>query len=70
MLKMPEYAGKIALFAGVDKARFRRQVVPGDQLRLEVEVLKLKGRIGKAKAEAFVGEEKACEAELMFAVEK
>lgn len=68
VLKMPEYAGKIALYAGVDKARFRRQVVPGDQLRIVVEVIKLRGIIGKAAATAYVGEEVAAEAELMFAV--
>lgn len=70
ILKMPEFAGKIALFAGIDKARFRRQVVPGDQLRIEVEVLKLRGAVGKSYAAAYVGEEMAAEAELMFAVQK
>lgn len=70
ILKLPEFAGKIALFAGIDKARFRRQVVPGDQLRIEVEVLKLRGTIGKSYATAYVGEEMAAEAELMFAVQK
>lgn len=70
ILKLPEFAGKIALFAGIDKARFRRQVVPGDQLRIEVEVLKLRGTIGKSYAVAYVGEEMAAEAELMFAVQK
>lgn len=70
ILRLPDYAGKLALFAGVDKVRFRRLVVPGDQLRMEVEVIKIKGRIGKAKAAAYVGDETACEAELMFAMEK
>jgi len=70
ILKLPEFAGKIALFAGIDKARFRRQVVPGDQLRIEVEVQKLRGTIGKSYAAAYVGEEMAAEAELMFAVQK
>ncbi|WP_227762387.1 3-hydroxyacyl-ACP dehydratase FabZ [Zhaonella formicivorans] len=70
ILSKPEYQGKIAFLAGVDNARFRRQVVPGDVLRLEMEVLKLRGRIGKAQGRAFVGEELACEAELMFAIEK
>lgn len=70
LLKLPEFAGKIALFAGIDKARFRRQVVPGDQLRIEVEIQKLRGAVGKSWAVAYVGEEKAAEAELMFAVQK
>ncbi|MFA4885815.1 MAG: 3-hydroxyacyl-ACP dehydratase FabZ [Desulfotomaculaceae bacterium] len=69
-LKMPEFAGKIALFAGIDKARFRRQVFPGDQIRIEVEVLKLRGTIGKSYAAAYVGEEMAAEAEMMFVIQK
>lgn len=68
LLSMPEYAGKLALFAGIDKARFRRQVVPGDTLRIEVEVTRLRGRVGKSKAKAEVNGEIAAEAELMFAI--
>ncbi len=68
VLSMDEYKGKLVLFAGIDKVKFRRQVVPGDQLRLEVEVTKLRGRVGKCQAKAFVGEELAVEGELMFAV--
>lgn len=68
ILSKPEYKGKIAFFAGIDNVRFRRQVVPGDQLRIEVEVLKLRGRIGKAAAKAFVEDSVAAEAELMFAI--
>ncbi len=70
VLKMPQFAGKIALFAGIDKVRFRRQVFPGDQLRIEVEVLKLRSAVGKSYAAAYVGEELAAEAELMFAIQK
>jgi len=69
-LKMPAFAGKIAFLAGIDKARFRRQVVPGDQLRIEVEVLKLRGTFGKSYATAYVGEETVAEAELMFMIQK
>jgi len=68
ILSKPEYLGKIALFAGIDNVRFRRQVLPGDQLRIEVEVVKLRGRIGKAQARALVDGALAAEAELMFAV--
>ena len=70
ILSMPAFAGRIALLAGIDKARFRRQVVPGDILRIEVEVLKLRGSVGKSQARAYVGEELAVEAELMFALGK
>lgn len=70
ILALPEFQGKIALFAGIDKARFRRQVVPGDQLRIEVNVLKLRGSVGKSEAKAYVGEDLVAEAELMFGVEK
>ncbi len=60
--------GKLVLFAGIDGARFRRQVVPGDALRLEVELTKLRGPIGKGTARAFVDDALAAEAELTFAV--
>lgn len=70
VLQKPENRGKVALFAGIDNCRFKRQVVPGDQLTLEIEVTRLKGIVGKCKAKAMVGEELACEAELMFVVEK
>lgn len=70
VLKMPEFAGKIALFAGMDKVRFRRQVVPGDVLRIEVEVQKLRGTFGKSYSAAYVGDEMAAEAEMMFALQK
>lgn len=68
MLSKPEFKGKIAFFAGIDKVRFRRQVFPGDQLIIEVEVLKLRSKIGKAAAKAFVEDVLVAEAELMFAI--
>ncbi|HZK18704.1 MAG TPA: 3-hydroxyacyl-ACP dehydratase FabZ [Clostridia bacterium] len=68
VMKMPANVGKLALFTGIDKARFRRQVVPGDQLRLEVEILRIRGNIGKGRGTAFVGEELAAEAVIMFAL--
>jgi len=68
ILSSEENRGKIALFAGIDKMRFKRQVVPGDQLQLEVELTKVKGSIGKGKALATVDGEIAAEGELMFAV--
>jgi 3-hydroxyacyl-[acyl-carrier-protein] dehydratase len=62
-----EHSGKLALFAGIDGVRFRRQVLPGDVLRMEVEIVRLKGRVGRGKGRATVGEERVCEADLMFA---
>ncbi|WP_397538915.1 3-hydroxyacyl-ACP dehydratase FabZ [Rummeliibacillus pycnus] len=59
--------GRLGLLAGIDKCRFRRQVKPGDQLRLEVEITRLKGPIGKGKGIATVEGEIVCEMELIFA---
>ncbi|MGP4072294.1 3-hydroxyacyl-ACP dehydratase FabZ [Piscibacillus sp. B03] len=68
ILQKDENKGKLGMFTGIDKCRFKRQVKPGDRLKLEVEMLRLKGPIGKAKAVATVDGEMACEAEIMFAV--
>ena len=68
ILSMEEYKGKLAVFAGIDKLRFRRQVIPGDVLRMEVELIAIKRNIGKAKALALVEGKIACEGELMFAI--
>ncbi|HLQ97247.1 MAG TPA: 3-hydroxyacyl-ACP dehydratase FabZ [Candidatus Dormibacteraeota bacterium] len=70
MLGMEENKGKIGFLAGVDKCRFKRQVVPGDQLKLEVEITRIKGPIGKGKGTATVNGEVACQAEIMFAINK
>ena len=67
-LSLEQNKGKLALFAGIDNCRFKRQVVPGDQLRLEVELVKMRGPIGKGKAVATVDGQIACEAELTFAL--
>lgn len=68
MLSIPELKGKTAYFAGIDKAKFRRKVVPGDVLILETSIIKVKGPMGIGKAEAFVDGVKVCEAELKFAI--
>jgi len=68
LLSLPENVGRIALFAGVDKVRFKRQVRPGDTLRLSCEITKTRGPIGFGRAEAWVGDELACSGELMFAI--
>ena len=62
-----EHRDRLALFAGIDGVRFRRQVVPGDVLRMEVEITRLKGKVGRGKGRATVDGERVCEAELMFA---
>lgn len=68
LLKLPANAGKLGLFAGIDNFRFRQQVHPGDQLRIEVEFLKIRGSIVKAQARAFVENKIAAEGELLFAL--
>ncbi|NPV44361.1 MAG: 3-hydroxyacyl-ACP dehydratase FabZ [Firmicutes bacterium] len=68
LLSVEENRGKLGIFTGINKLRFRKQVIPGDQLRLEVQVLKIKGPMGKAKASAAVNGEIAAEGELMFAL--
>jgi 3-hydroxyacyl-[acyl-carrier-protein] dehydratase len=60
--------GKIAFFAGIDGVRFRKPVVPGDTVRLEVEMTRLRGPVGKGAARAWVGETLVAEGELTFAV--
>lgn len=61
-----QLAGRIPLFGGLDKARFRRQVVPGDTLELFVELGRMSSRAGKGSGRATVGNDLACECELMF----
>ncbi len=68
MLKKEENRGKLAFFTGIDKCRFKRQVKPGDQLHLEVEIIRVKGPIGKGKGIATVDGELVCETEIMFAL--
>ena len=62
------FAGKLPLFGGLDKARFRRQVVPGDELVLEVELGRLSARAGKGSGRATVDGELACAADLLFVI--
>lgn len=68
ILSKNEFKGKIAYFAGIDKAKFRRKVIPGDILRLEVEITKLRGRVGLGYGIAYVDDKKVCEGELTFMV--
>ncbi|MDP7421771.1 MAG: UDP-3-O-acyl-N-acetylglucosamine deacetylase [bacterium] len=66
MLSQEDCGGKLPFFMGIDKVKFRRPVLPGDQLRLEVEVLRLRARTGKASAKAYVGDKVVCEGILKF----
>ncbi|MDY7102540.1 MAG: 3-hydroxyacyl-ACP dehydratase FabZ [Actinomycetota bacterium] len=68
VLRDERFVGKLPLFGGVDSARFRRQVSPGDTLDLEIEMTHLRGRAGRGSGRASVGGETACEAELLFVV--
>ena len=60
------FAGKLPLFGGIDGARFRRQVVPGDTVELEVELGRMSSRAGKGSGRATVGGEPAASGELLF----
>ena len=64
-----EYKGRIALFGGIKKARFKRQVVPGDVLELECVLTQIRGSVGIGQATAKVDSQLAATAELLFAVE-
>jgi 3-hydroxyacyl-[acyl-carrier-protein] dehydratase len=68
LLNKEENKGRLAFLTGIDNCRFKRQVVPGDQLRLEVEFIKLRGAMGKGHAIATVDGEIACEADILFAL--
>ncbi len=68
ILQKEENKGRLAFFAGIDNCRFKRPVVPGDVIRLEVEITRMRGAIGKGKAKATVEGELACEAEITFAL--
>jgi len=68
VLTLPDYRGKIGLFAGIDDCRFKRLVQPGDTLRLEVTVEKLRGMFGRVRAVASVEGEVAVEATLSIII--
>ena len=62
---MPDRKNKLVYFAGIDRAKFLRPVVPGDQIRFEVTVLKARARTARLRGEAYVGDDLAAEAELL-----
>ena len=68
MLIKDENRGRLAFFAGIDNCRFKRQVRPGDQLKLEVEMTRVRATFGKGKAIATVDGELVCETDIMFAL--
>lgn len=68
ILSMNENKGKNALFGGIDKMKFKRKVVPGDRLKLEVKIIKRKGPIGIGEAIATVDEKIVAKGELTFAL--
>ncbi len=68
ILSMKENQGKNALFGGIDKLRFKKTVVPGDTLKLEVKIIKRKGPIGIGEAIATVNDKIVAKGELTFAV--
>ena len=68
VLSDPRFAGRLPLFGGIDKARFRRQVSPGEVLDLEIELGRLSARAGTGHGRATVGGELACEVDLLFVI--
>jgi len=68
ILSLEQNKEKLVLFAGIDDMRFRKPVIPGDILRLEVELTRIKGSVGKANAKATVDDELAAEGEIIFAI--
>lgn len=68
ILSMEQFKGKIPLFAGTNKVRFKNKVVPGDKLELYCEIIRLKGPVGIGKGIATVDGKTVCEAEILFAI--
>jgi len=69
LLSEEKYKGKTPYFAGINKARFKKKVLPGDILRMEIEIVKIRGSLGIGKGIAFKDNEIATEGEFLFAIE-
>jgi 3-hydroxyacyl-[acyl-carrier-protein] dehydratase len=68
ILSKPENQGRLVYFMGIDRVRYRRPVVAGDQVRLEGEVLRMRSKMGSLRGRALVNGELACEGEMTFAL--
>lgn len=68
ILSEPAFKGKTAYFAGINNAKFKQKVLPGDTLKLETKIIKVKGPIGVGEATAYVDDKLVCKAELTFAI--
>lgn len=68
ILSEEKFKGKTPYFAGLNKIRFKKKVVPGDVLKMEIEITRMKGSIGIGKGIAYVDNEIACEGEFLFAI--
>ena len=68
VLLEPRFSGKLPLFGGIDSVRFRRQVLPGDTLDLRMDMGRLSARAGKGHGTARVGDELACEVDILFVI--
>ena len=68
MLSLEENKGKVGFFGGIDKAKFKRKVLPGDKLKLECEIIKRKGPVGIGRAVATVDGKVAASAEMTFMI--
>jgi len=68
LMSLEENKGKLAVFAGIDEVRFKKQVIPGDTLRMEVVIESVRRGIGKGIATAYVDDKVACKGKLMFGI--
>lgn len=69
LLSHEDFKGKVPYFAGINKFRFKQKVVPGDTLKIEVEIIKIRGSIGIGQGKAYVEDKIAAEGEFMFAIQ-
>lgn len=70
LLSMDSFKGSTAYFAGINKFRFKKKIQPGDQLKMEVEITKLRSKVGIGYGKAFISDGLAAEGEFMFAIEE
>ena len=68
LLTLPDFKGQTAYLGGLNKVKFRQKVVPGDVVRLQVDIVKLKKFAGIGYGQAFVGDKKVCEVEMTFII--